>query len=395
MPPRPDVFNKIKRLPPYVLHQIVDMKAKARARGEDIIDMGMGNPDMATPQFIVDKLKEAVDNPRNHRYSASRGIPKMRKAMCDWYKRRYNVDLDPDLHCIATIGAKEGMSHMVLAMLDPGDTVLVPDPTYPIHNYAVVIAGGNVHGVPLIQGEDFFERLQQSFKDAWPRPKVMILSFPANPTTVCVDKAFFERVVAFAKEHKMWVIHDLAYADLAYDGYKPPSFLEVPGAMDVGVEFFSLSKSYSMPGWRVGFCAGNEDMIYALGRIKSYMDYGIFQPIQIATIIALNSPDSVPQEIAKVYEERRNVLCDGLTKIGWPVPRCLATQFVWAKLPEEFKGGSMDFAKLLMDEAKVAVSPGIGFGQYGEGYVRFALVENEQRIHQAIRGIKKALGKIK
>ena len=392
MSPREEKFNKIKRLPPYVLAAIVDMKTAARRRGEDIIDMGMGNPDLATPSFIVDKLKEAVDNPRNHRYSASRGIPGLRRAICDLYRRKYDVELDPDVNAVATIGAKEGLSHLVLAMLDPGDTVLVPDPTYPIHNYCVVIAGGDVHSVPLNLGEDFFDRLQHACQRAWPRPKLMILSFPANPTTACVDLEFFHKVVGFAREHSIWVIHDLAYSDLAFDGYRPPSFLQVPGATEVGVEFFSMSKSYSMPGWRMGFCLGNPDMVHALTRIKSYLDYGIFQPIQIAASVALNRGDDEVREIVAIYEERRNALCDGLTRIGWDVPRSPATQFVWARVPDRFQeAGSMEFGKLLLTEAKVAVSPGIGFGDNGEGYVRFALVENTQRIQQAIRGIRRIL----
>jgi alanine-synthesizing transaminase len=392
MSSRKEVFNKIRRLPPYALAEIVEMKTEARRKGEDIIDMGMGNPDLATPAFIVDKLKEAVDNPKNHRYSASRGIAGLRRAICDLYRRRYGVELDPGEHAVATIGAKEGMSHLVLAMLDPGDTVLVPDPTYPIHNYCVVIAGGDVHSVPLNLGEDFFERLLHAYQRAWPRPKLMILSFPANPTTVCVDLEFFSKVVDFAREHEIRVIHDLAYSDLAYDGYRPPSFLQVPGAIDLGVEFFSMSKSYSMPGWRVGYCVGNPEMVHALTRIKSYLDYGIFQPIQIAAAVALNSGDEDVREIVGTYEERRNVLCDGLTKIGWDVPRCQATQFVWARLPEShMEKGSMEFGKLLLSEAKVAVSPGVGFGDNGEGFVRFALVENTQRIQQAIRGIKRVL----
>ncbi len=392
MAQREEIFNKIRRLPPYALAEIVEMKAAARRRGEDIIDLGMGNPDLATPAAVVDKLREAAANPRNHRYSASRGITALRRAICDLYRRRYQVELDPDANAVATIGVKEGMSHLVLAMLDPGDTVLVPDPTYPIHNYCVVIAGGDVHSVPLNVGEDFFERLLQAYQRAWPRPRLMILNFPANPTTACVDLDFFEKVVGFAREHGIWVIHDLAYADLAYDGYRPASFLQVPGAIDLGVEFFSMSKSYSMPGWRVGFCVGNPDMVRALTRIKSYLDYGMFQPIQIAATVALDTCDDSVREIVATYEERRNVLCDGLTRAGWEVPRCPATQFVWARLPDRYAElGSMEFGKLLLTEAKVAVSPGIGFGENGEGHVRFALVENVQRIQQAVRGIRRVL----
>ncbi len=384
-----DEFYRIKRLPPYVFAIVNDLKTKARARGEDIIDLGMGNPDQATPKHIVDKLVEAAQNPRNHRYSASKGITRLRKAITTWYRDRYGVELDPDTEAIATIGAKEGLAHLVLAMLQPGDGALVPNPTYPIHSYSVVIADGDLRSVPLIPGDDFFARLEETARLAWPKAKLLILSFPHNPTTMCVDRAFFEKVVAFAKEHRLLVIHDFAYADFTFDGYRPPSFLEVPGAKEVGVEIFSLSKSYNMPGWRLGFVCGNARMVNALARIKSYLDYGAFQPIQIAGIVALEGDQKCVAEIVEVHRKRRDVLVDGLNKMGWSVPKPKATMFVWAPIPEAFRAmGSLEFAKMLIQESKVAVSPGIGFGEYGEGHVRFALVENEQRIKQALRGLK-------
>jgi alanine-synthesizing transaminase len=385
-----DDFYRIERLPPYVFNVVTDLKAKARARGEDIIDLGMGNPDMPTPKHIVDKLVEAARNPRNHRYSASKGITRLRKAMATWYRSRYDVELDPDAEVIATIGAKEGIAHLMLAMLQPGDGVLVPNPTYPIHSYSVVIADGDLRSVPLTPGVDFFEKLEETAKLSWPKAKVLILSFPHNPTTMCVDRAFFEKVVAFAQEHRMMVVHDFAYADFAYDGYRPPSFLSIPGARELGVEIFSTSKSYNMPGWRLGFVCGNARMIHALARIKSYLDYGAFQPIQIAGIIALESEQKVIDEIVDLHRKRRDVLVNGLNKIGWSVEKPKGTMFVWAPIPEQYKAlGSLEFAKLCVEDAKVAVSPGIGFGQYGDGYVRFALVENEQRIRQALRGLKR------
>ena len=385
-----DDFYRIKRLPPYVFNVVTDLKAKARARGEDIIDLGMGNPDMPTPKHIVDKLVEAAQNPRNHRYSASKGITRLRKAMATWYRTRYDVELDPDAEVIATIGAKEGIAHLMLAILQPGDGVLVPNPTYPIHSYSVVIADGDLRSVPLTPGVDFFEKLEETAKLSWPKAKVLILSFPHNPTTMCVDRAFWEKVVAFAQEHRMMVVHDFAYADFAYDGYRPPSFLSVPGAKEIGVEIFSTSKSYNMPGWRLGFVCGNARMIHALARIKSYLDYGAFQPIQIAGIIALESDQKVVDEIVELHRKRRDVLVNGLNKIGWSVEKPKGTMFVWAPIPEQYRAlGSLEFAKLCVEEAKVAVSPGIGFGQYGDGYVRFALVENEQRIRQALRGLKR------
>ena len=384
-----DEFYRIKRLPPYVFAIVNDLKTKARARGEDIIDLGMGNPDQATPKHIVAKLVEAAQNPRNHRYSASRGITRLRVAITKWYRDRYGVELDPESEAIVTIGAKEGLAHLALAVLQPGDGVLVPNPTYPIHSYSVVIADGDLRSVPLVPGEDFFARLQETARLSWPKAKLLILSFPHNPTTMCVDRPFFEKVVAFAQEHRLMVVHDFAYADFTFDGYRAPSFLEVPGAKEVGVELFSTSKSYNMPGWRLGFVCGNRQMIHALARIKSYLDYGVFQPIQIAGIIALEGEQSVVADIVEVHRRRRDVLVDGLNKQGWSVPKPQGTMFVWAPIPDPFRAmGSLEFAKLLIQDAKVAVSPGIGFGEYGEGYVRFALVENEQRIRQALRGLK-------
>ena len=384
-----DEFYRIKRLPPYVFAIVNDLKTKARARGEDIIDLGMGNPDLGTPKHIVAKLIEAAQNPKNHRYSASRGITRLRIAITKWYRDRYQVELDPESEAIATIGAKEGLAHLALAVLQPGDGALVPNPTYPIHSYSVVIADGDLRSVPLTPGGDFFARLQETARLAWPKAKLLILSFPHNPTTTCVDRPFFEKVVEFAKEHRLMVVHDFAYADLHFDGYTPPSFLEVPGAKEVGVELFSLTKSYNMAGWRLAFCCGNPTMVHALARIKSYLDYGVFQPIQIAGIVALEGDQSVVGGIVEVYRKRRDVLVDGLNKQGWAVPKPKGTMFVWAPIPEEFRAmGSLEFAKLCVQEAKVAVSPGIGFGEYGEGYVRFALVENEQRIKQALRGLK-------
>jgi alanine-synthesizing transaminase len=389
-----DEFYRIKRLPPYVFAIVNDLKSKARARGEDIIDLGMGNPDQETPKHIVDKLVEAARNPRNHRYSASKGITRLRKAVTTWYRARYGVELDPETEAIATIGAKEGMAHLALAVLQPGDGVLVPNPTYPIHSYSVVIADGDLRSVPLVPGEDFFARLQETARLAWPKAKLLILSFPHNPTTACVDRDFFVKVVDFAREHHMMVVHDFAYADFTFDGYKAPSFLEIPGAKEVGVEIFSLSKSYNMPGWRVGFVCGNSKMIHALARIKSYLDYGAFQPIQIAAIIALEGEQGCVTDIVELHRKRRDVLVNGLNKIGWKVEKPRGTMFVWAPIPDEFRSmGSLEFSKLLIQECKVAVSPGIGFGEYGDGHVRFALVENEQRIRQALRGLKTLSGR--
>ena len=385
-------FRRIKRLTPYIFRIIDNLKFQARRDGEDIIDMGMGNPDLPTPKPVVDKLIEAVQNPKNHRYSVSRGIYKLRLAITNWYRRNFNVDLDPDSEAIVTMGAKEGLSHMALSIIGSGDVVLVPNPAYPIHPYCVVIAGGDLINFPIGRDWDFFEQLTKAVKRTWPKPKLLIISFPNNPTTSVVDLEFFKKIVDFAKENAMLVIHDLAYADLVFDDYKAPSLLQVPGAKDIGVEFFSMSKSYSMPGWRVGFAVGNQKMIAALARLKSYFDYGMFQPIQIASIIALNELQESVKEVTAVYQNRRDVLVDGLNKIGWQIEKPKATMFVWAEIPERFRQmGSLDFSKVLLKEGRVAVSPGIGFGEYGEGFVRFALVENEHRIRQAIRGIKGVL----
>ena len=385
-------FRRIKRLPPYVFSIVNELKVKARAQGDDIIDFGMGNPDLPTPPHIVEKLCEAVKNPRNHRYSASRGITKLRMAIADWYGRRYGVEIDPEREAIATIGAKEGISHLALALVEPGDVALAPNPTYPIHPYSVIIAGGDVRSVRLEEGTDFYGALVAAHRESWPPPKLLILSFPHNPTTVTVDLAFFEKVVAFAQEHHLLVIHDFAYADLTFDDYRAPSFLQVPGAKSVGVEFFTLSKSYNMPGWRVGFAVGNPQIIAALTRIKSYLDYGMFQPIQIAAIVALNGPQECVKETVETYRVRRDALVDGLNRIGWSLAKPKGTMFVWAKIPDSYRMmGSLEFSKFLLDKAKVAVSPGIGFGQYGDEYVRFALVENEHRTRQAIHGIKRVL----
>ncbi len=386
-------FPRMKRLPPYVFATVNALKMEARRRGEDIIDLGMGNPDMGTPPHIVAKLIEAAGKPSNHRYSASKGITKLRVAISDWYKRRFNVDIDPESEAIVTIGAKEGLSHLVLATVMPGDVVLVPNPTYPIHAASVVIAGGQLVSVPLTHERDFLADLVQITELIRPRPKMLIISFPHNPTTMCVELDFFREIVEFAKRHDMYVIHDFAYADLVFDGYRAPSFLEVPGAKDVGVELFSLSKSYNMPGWRVGFVVGNRRLVHALTRIKSYLDYGTFQPIQIASIIALNGPDDCVEEIVATYKERRDALCRGLNSIPWRVEPPKGTMFVWAKIPRKFRNHmkSFLFSILCIREAKVAVSPGRGFGEFGDDYVRFALVENVHRTNQAVRGFRKML----
>jgi alanine-synthesizing transaminase len=385
-------FPRMKRLPPYVFATVNALKMEARRRGEDIIDLGMGNPDQATPPHIVEKLCEAAQKGANHRYSASRGITKLRMAISDWYKRRFDVDIDPETEAIATIGAKEGLSHLILATVEPGDVVLVPNPTYPIHAASVVISGGQLVSIPLTQDRDFFEDLQNLTELIRPRPKMLIISFPHNPTTMCVDLDFFRRIVEYAHEHNVYVIHDFAYADLVFDGYVAPSFLQVPGAKEIGVELFSLSKSYNMPGWRMGFVVGNPRLIHALTRIKSYLDYGVFQPIQIAAIIALNGPYDCVREIVATYQERRDALCRGLHNIGWRVEPPKGTMFVWARIPRKFRHlGSVEFSLMLIREAKVAVSPGLGFGEFGDGYVRFALVENVQRTNQAIRGLRHVL----
>ncbi len=388
----PEQFGRIKRLPPYVFAIVNAMKIEARRRGEDIIDLGMGNPDQGTPQHIVDKLIEAAQNPKNHRYSASKGITRLRTAVCDWYKRRFDVDLDPETETVVTIGSKEGLSHLALATVEPGDVVLTTTPAYPIHPYAVIIAGGEVRSIPLRKDGDFLSDMQESYKNTWPRPKMLIINFPNNPTTAVADLAFFQEIADFARENDIIVVHDLAYADLNFDGYRAPSFLQAKGAKDVGVEFFSLTKSYNMAGWRVGFCCGNRDVVGALIKIKSYLDYGMFQPIQIASIIALNGPQECVKEISDMYRSRRDVLIDGLEKAGWKIDKPKATMFVWAEIPELFrKMGSIEFSKYLIREAKVAVSPGVGFGEYGDGHVRFALIENEHRLRQAAKGIKQAL----
>jgi alanine-synthesizing transaminase len=380
------------RLPPYIFGIVNQLKMEARRRGEDIIDLGMGNPDLPTPKHIVDKMIEAAENPRNHRYSASKGIFKLRLAMTNWYRKRYDVELDPESECVVTIGAKEGLGHLTLATLGPGDVVLVPDPTYPIHAYSVVIAGGDLRSVPLLAKGDFFQRLDVAAKQSWPHPKMIIVSFPHNPTTKVVDLDFFENLVAFARDHGIMVIHDLAYGDIVFDGYRAPSLLQVTGAKEVGVEFFSLSKSYNMPGWRVGFAVGNPVMLAALAKLKSYFDYGMFQPIQIASIIALNEDQGCVRETVEIYRKRRDTLVNGLKRVGWEIEKPKGTMFVWGEIPEPFKKmGSVEFTKLLLKEGKVAVSPGVGFGESGEGYVRFALVENENRIRQAVKGIGKVL----
>jgi alanine-synthesizing transaminase len=387
-------FKRIKRLPPYVFAIVNQLKMEARRQGEDIIDLGMGNPDLPTPEHIIEKLVEAARNPKNHRYSASKGITQLRLAICEWYKRRFDVELDHESEAVITIGSKEGLSHLAYAMVEPGDLILTPAPAYPIHPYSFILAGGDVRSIPIGKDADFFNSMEEEFRSAWPKPKVLLINFPHNPTTQCTDLEFFQKVVDFAKENDIIVLHDFAYADLTYDGYKPPSFLQANGAKDVGVEFFSLTKSYSMAGWRVGFCCGNRELVGALTTIKSYLDYGMFQPIQIASIIALRGQQDCVGEIVKTYENRRNVLIQGLNNAGWHVEPPKATMFVWAEIPEPFKQmGSLEFTKFLLKAGGVAVSPGIGFGPAGEGYVRFALVENEHRIRQATRGIKKALSK--
>ena len=383
-------FPRIKRLPPYVFNIVGDLKKAARARGEDIIDFGMGNPDGPTPQHIVDKMVQAAQRPDTHRYSVSAGVPRLRRAIAYWYKQRFDVDLEPATETIATIGSKEGLAHLALATLGPGDAVLVPNPAYPIHPYSVVIAGADVRHVRIGPGVDFFEELERAIRELWPKPKMLILNFPSNPTTQCVELDFFEKAVAIAREHGMWIVHDLAYADIVFDGYRAPSILQVPGAKDVAVEFFTLSKSYNMPGWRVGFMVGNKELVAALARIKSYLDYGMFTPLQVAAITALEGPQDCVADICETYRVRRDVLCEGMNALGWPIEKPKATMFVWAKIPEPFAElGSLEFSKRLLAEAKVAVSPGVGFGDYGDDHVRISLIENEHRTRQALRGIKK------
>ena len=385
-------FPRVNKLPPYVFDEIQKLKAAARKRGEDIIDFGMGNPDQSTPEEIVEKLRESVLKGPTHRYSQSKGIPRLRKAICDWYSRKYSVVLDPETEAVVTMGSKEGLGHLALATLDQGDGVLVPNPSYPIHPYGFVIAGADIRHVPIGEDIDFFSELESAVTNTFPKPKMLVLNFPGNPSTECVEIDFFEKIVDFAKKNKIWVIQDLAYADICFDGYKAPSILQVDGAKDVAVEFFTLSKSYNMPGWRVGFCCGNKELLTALSRIKSYFDYGLFTPIQVAAIKALDEGDKYVDEIRDMYQSRRDVLIEGLNKAGWKVESPKATMFIWAKIPSTHKHlGSLEFSKQLLSEAQVAVSPGIGFGTYGEGYVRFSLIENEHRSRQAIRNIKKFL----
>jgi len=386
-------FRRIGTLPPYVFAEVNQLKVEARREGRDVIDLGFGNPDLPSPPGVVDKLIEAAEKPSNHRYSASRGIPNLRKALADRYQRRFGVHLDPDTEVINTIGAKEGLAHLMWTLVEPGDVALVPEPSYPIHIFAPVMAGAEVRRVTLDRDGNFFLRLRAAFNESQPKPRVIVVSFPHNPTGLCVDISFFEQLVEFAHLNDVRIVHDFAYADLVYDGFEPPSMLQVPGAKEVGVELYTLTKGHSMAGWRVGFLAGNADMIAALGKLKSYLDYGTFQPIQIASIIALNEHDHYPAEISAIYKGRRDTLIDGLGRAGWEIPSPRGTMFVWAPLPKPFlEMGSLEFAKLLLREANVAVSPGIGFGPSGEGFVRFALVENEQRITQAVKGIRVVLG---
>ena len=391
----PDLrFVNADKLPPYIFSEINALKSKARSDGEDIIDLGMGNPDQPTPQAIVDKLTETVKNPLTHRYSQSAGIPKLRLAIANWYKRKHKVDLCIDKEVVTCMGSKEGIAHLSLATLSQNDSVIVQSPTYPIHSYGVVIAGANLKSVPLKDDlNTFIDDIEASILQSIKKPKMIIINFPSNPTTQIADKDFFEKIIAIGKKYDIWVIHDLAYSDISFDGYKAPSILEIKGAKDIAVEFFTMSKYYNMPGWRVGFCCGNQDLIEALKKMKSYLDYGTFTPIQVAAIKALNECDEEVDKICNLYKSRRDELCDGLNRIGWNIEKPLATMFVWAKIPKKFEHlGSLEFSKMLISEAKVAVSPGAGFGVEGDGYVRFSLIENEQRIRQAIRGIKNILG---
>ena len=387
-------FARIKRLPPYVFNVTGELKLAARRRGEDVIDFSMGNPDQPTPRHIVDKLIETVQRPDTHRYSVSKGIVRLRRAICNWYRTRYGVELDPDSEAIVTIGSKEGIAHLALATLDTGDTVLVPNPSYPIHIYGPVISGADIRHVPMTPESDFFEAVERAFKDTYPKPKMLIVNFPSNPTTQCVDLPFFERLVGLAREHHVYVVHDLAYADIVFDGYKAPSILQVPGARDIAVEFFTMSKSYNMAGWRVGYMVGNRELVTALARMKSYHDYGMFTPIQVASIIALEGPQDCVETVRRVYQGRRDVLCSGMKAIGWDVEVPKATMYIWAPIPEPYrKLGSLEFCKKLLADARIAVAPGIGFGDYGDGHVRFALIENEARTRQALRGIKEMFRK--
>jgi len=382
-------FSRIKRLPPYVFNVTNELKMAARRRGEDVIDLSMGNPDGPTPQHIVDKLVEAVRRQDTHGYSVSKGIPRLRKAICDWYKRRYAVALDPESEAIVTIGSKEGLAHLMLATLERGDTVLVPNPSYPIHIYGAIIAGADIRSVRMTPGVDFVAEVERAIRELFPKPKMLILGFPSNPTAMCVELDFFERIVALAREHDMLLVHDLAYADITFDGWKAPSIMQVPGARDVAVEFFTMSKSYNMAGWRIGFMVGNPDLVHALSRIKSYHDYGSFTPIQVASIVALDGPQDCVEEIRQTYQRRRDVMVRGLHDLGWRVDNPKASMYVWAKIPEYYSQlGSIEFTKRLLEQAKIAVAPGIGFGDYGDGHVRIALIENENRLRQALRGVK-------
>lgn len=382
-------FPRIDRLPPYVFSTVNKVKAAARAAGEDIIDFGMGNPDKPTPKAIVEKMIETAQREDTHRYSSSNGIPRLRKAISDWYQKRYQVDICPENEAVVTIGSKEGLAHLALAISGPGDTILVPDPSYPIHIYGFVMTGANIHHLPMLDEYEFLESMKKAIADAWPKPKAIVINFPANPTTHCVELDFFEKIIKIAKQHNVWVIHDLAYADIVFDGYEAPSILQVKGAKDIACETFSLSKSYNMPGWRVGFVCGNPKLVGALKHIKNYLDYGTFIPIQVAAIAALEGDQSCVEEIRKRYQDRRDFLCHGLDRIGWPVDVPKATMFVWAKIPEQYrKMGSLEFTKYMMKEAKVAVAPGIGFGDLGDEYVRFGLIENEHRTKQALKSMK-------
>jgi alanine-synthesizing transaminase len=382
-------FSRIKRLPPYVFNVTGELKLAARRRGEDVIDFSMGNPDQPTPRHIVEKLVESVQRPDTHGYSVSKGIVRLRRAICNWYKTRYDVDLDPDSEAIVTIGSKEGIAHLALATLEQGDTVIVPNPSYPIHIYGPVISGADIRHVPMTPEADFFEALERAFKDSYPKPKMLIVNFPSNPTTQCVELPFFERLVALAREHHVYVVHDLAYADIVFDGYKAPSIMQVPGARDIAVEFFTMSKSYNMAGWRVGYMVGNRELVTALARMKSYHDYGTFTPIQVASIIALEGPQDCVETVRRVYQGRRDVMCAGLKGVGWNVEVPKASMYVWAPIPPQYgKMRSLEFSKKLLSDARIAVAPGIGFGDYGDGHVRFALIENEARTRQALRGIR-------
>jgi len=387
-------FSRIKRLPPYVFNITNELKMAARRRGVDVIDLSMGNPDGPTPKHIVDKLLEASARPDTHGYSVSKGIPRLRKAICTWYGRRYGIELDPDSEAIVTIGSKEGLAHLMLACLERGDTVLVPNPSYPIHIYGAIIAGADIRSVRMTPGVDFFDELERAIRELTPKPKMLILGFPSNPTAQCVDLSFFEKVISIARQHDILVVHDLAYADICFDDYRAPSIMQVPGARDIAVEFFTMSKSYNMAGWRIGFMVGNKDLVHALARIKSYHDYGSFTPIQVASIVALEGPQECVEEIRKTYEKRRNVMVKALHDAGWMVEKPKASMYIWAKIPEFYaKMGSIEFTKRLMEEAKIAVAPGIGFGDYGDDHVRIALIENEHRLRQAARGIREMFRK--